>query len=147
MICRNPILRAGSAHSFLQISDTEIGKNGVGEWINYLKDIAENDKPAFLIHTGDICYEPGLKKHIEDMNTENMGVPVRYIIGNHDCVDGKYGEELSKAFTDRYGIPLRLANVHYVVTPFRTGADRKSAYNKMTAGAGLKMIWQIQIRI
>ena len=35
-----------------------------------------------------------MKKHIEGMNTETMGVPVRYIIGNHDYVDGKYGEEL-----------------------------------------------------
>lgn len=53
-----------------------------------------------MIHTGDICYEAGLKKHIEGMNTETMGVPVRYIIGNHDYVDGKYGEEL---FESIYG--------------------------------------------
>ena len=77
---------AGAEHSFLQISDTEIGENGVGEWINYLNDIVNTEKPAFLIHTGDICYEAGLKKHIEGMNTETMGVPVRYIIGNHDYV-------------------------------------------------------------
>ncbi len=123
-------IAAGSAHSFLQISDTEIGKNGVGEWINYLKDIAQNDKPAFLIHTGDICYEPGLKKHIEDMNTENMGVPVRYIIGNHDYVDGKYGEELFESLYGPVWYSFEIGNVHYVVTPFQTGADRKSAYNK-----------------
>ena len=123
-------IAAGSAHSFLQISDTEIGENGVGEWINYLKDIAENDKPAFLIHTGDICYEPGLKKHIEDMNTENMGVPVRYIIGNHDYVDGKYGEELFESLYGPVWYSFEIGNVHYVVTPFQTGADRKSAYNK-----------------
>ena len=49
-------IAAGEAHSFLQISDTEIGEDGVGEWVNYLKDIAENEIPAFLIHTGDICY-------------------------------------------------------------------------------------------
>lgn len=56
--------------------------------------------PAFLIHTGDICYEDGLKQHIKDMNTENMGVPVRYVIGNHDYVAGKYGEAL---FESIYG--------------------------------------------
>ncbi len=123
-------IAAGSAQSYLKISDTEIGKNGVGEWINYLKDIAENDKPAFLIHTGDICYEPGLKKHIEDMNTENMGVPVRYIIGNHDYVDGKYGEELFESLYGPVWYSFEIGNVHYVVTPFQTGADRKSAYNK-----------------
>ena len=120
----------GSAHSFLQISDTEIGENGVGEWINYLKDISKNEKPAFLIHTGDICYEPGLKKHIEDMNTENMGVPVRYIIGNHDYVDGKYGEELFESLYGPVWYSFEVGNVHYVVTPFQTGADRKSGYSK-----------------
>ncbi|MDE6471107.1 MAG: PQQ-binding-like beta-propeller repeat protein [Eubacterium sp.] len=123
-------IAAGEAHSFLQISDTEIGENGVGEWINYLKDIAENEKPAFLIHTGDICYEPGLKKHIEDMNTENMGIPVRYIIGNHDYVDGKYGEELFESLYGPVWYSFEVGNVHYVVTPFQTGGDRKSGYNK-----------------
>ncbi|MDE5671641.1 MAG: PQQ-binding-like beta-propeller repeat protein [Eubacterium sp.] len=123
-------IAAGAAHSFLQISDTEIGENGVGEWINYLKDIAEKDKPAFLIHTGDICYEAGLKKHIEDMNTENMGLPVRYIIGNHDYVDGSYGEELFESLYGPVWYSFEVGNVHYVVTPFQTGADRKSAYNK-----------------
>lgn len=123
-------IAAGEAHSFLQISDTEIGENGVGEWIDYLKNIAENEKPAFLIHTGDICYEPGLKKHIEDMNSENMGVPVRYIIGNHDYVDGKYGEELFESLYGPVWYSFEVGNVHYVVTPFQTGADRKSGYNK-----------------
>ena len=123
-------IAAGSAHSFLQISDTEIGENGVGEWINYLKAIAETDKPAFLIHTGDICYEAGLKKHIGDMNTENMGLPVRYIIGNHDYVDGEYGETLFESLYGPVWYSFEVGNVHYVVTPFQTGADRKSAYNK-----------------
>lgn len=123
-------IAAGEAHSFLQISDTEIGENGVGEWIDYLKNIAENEKPAFLIHTGDICYEPGLKKHIEDMNSENMGIPVRYTIGNHDYVDGKYGEELFESLYGPVWYSFEVGNVHYVVTPFQTGADRKSGYNK-----------------
>lgn len=123
-------IASGTAHSFLQISDTEIGENGVGEWINYLKDIAEKDNPAFLIHTGDICYEAGLKKHIEDMNTENMSVPVRYIIGNHDYVDGKYGEELFESLYGPVWYSFEVGNVHYIVTPFQTGADRKSGYSK-----------------
>ncbi len=123
-------ISAGASHSFLQISDTEIGEKGVGDWINYLKDISAKEKPAFLIHTGDICYEAGLKKHIEGMNTENMGVPVRYIIGNHDYVDGKYGEELFESLYGPVWYSFEVGNVHYVVTPFQTGADRKSCYNK-----------------
>lgn len=123
-------IKAGEAHNFLQISDTEIGENGVGEWVNYIKDTADKNKSAFIIHTGDICYEPGLKQHIKGMNTENMGVPVRYIIGNHDYVDGKYGEELFESIYGPVWYSFEVGNVHYIVTPFQSGADKKSGYNK-----------------
>lgn len=86
--------------------------------------------PAFLIHTGDICYEDGLKQHIKDMNTENMGVPVRYVIGNHDYVAGKYGEALFESIYGPVWYSFDVGNVHYVVTPFQTGADYASGYNK-----------------
>lgn len=123
-------IEAGSAHTFMQISDTEIGENGVGEWKDYLKDLADEEKPAFLIHTGDICYEPGLKRHLSDMNTENMGLPVRYIIGNHDYVSGDYGEQLFESIYGPVWYSFEVGNVHYVVTPFQTGGDYKSGYNK-----------------
>lgn len=121
---------AAEDHSFIQISDTEIGENGVGDWINYLKQAVEDEKPAFLIHTGDICYEAGLKRHKSDMNTENMGVPVYYTIGNHDYVDGKYGEELYESIYGPVWYSFNVGNVHYVVTPFQTGADYRSGYSK-----------------
>lgn len=123
-------IAAGQAHKFLQISDTEIGEDGVGDWINYLNQIAADEKPAFLIHTGDICYVPGLKRHLSDMNTENMGVPVRYIIGNHDYVEGKYGEELFESIYGPVWYSFEVGNVHYIVTPFQVGGDYKSGYNK-----------------
>lgn len=121
-------IAAGSAHSFLQISDTEIGEDGVGEWLDYVKELADEKKPAFLIHTGDICYEPGLKRHLSDMNTDNMGLPVRYIIGNHDYVDGKYGEQLFESIYGPVWYSFEVGNVHYVVTPFQTGGDYSSGY-------------------
>lgn len=121
-------IAAGSAHSFLQISDTEIGEDGVGEWLDYVKELADEQKPAFLIHTGDICYEPGLKRHLSDMNTDNMGLPVRYIIGNHDYVDGKYGEQLFESIYGPVWYSFEVGNVHYVVTPFQTGGDYSSGY-------------------
>ena len=121
---------AAEDHSFIQISDTEIGENGAGDWLDYLKEAVREEKPAFLIHTGDICYEAGLKRHKTDMNTENMGVPVYYVIGNHDYVDGKYGEELYESIYGPVWYSFNVGNVHYVVTPFQTGADRRSGYNK-----------------
>ncbi len=117
-------------HSFLQISDTEIGENGTGEWLDTVKEIVKENKPAFLIHTGDICYEAGLKKHIEEMNTDTMGCTVKYVIGNHDYVDGKYGEELYESLYGPVWYSFDVGNVHYVVTSFQTGSDYKSFYNK-----------------
>lgn len=120
---------AQSAHSFIQISDTEIGESGAGEWLEDLKKLIADEKPAFLIHTGDICYEAGLKKHIEQMNTETMGCTVRYVIGNHDYVDGKHGEELFESLYGPVWYSFEVGKTHYVVTPFQNGADRKSAYS------------------
>lgn len=120
---------AGAAHTFLQISDTEIGEGGVGEWIDHVKGLADELEPAFLVHTGDLCYEAGIKRHIEDMNTENMGLPVRYLLGNHDYVDGKYGEELFESLYGPTWYSFEVGNVHYVVTPFGPGGDVKSGYS------------------
>lgn len=109
-------------HTFMQITDTEINEKGVGDWFNHLKAQVEQTKPAFMIHTGDICYEAGLKKHIQDMNSENMGIPVRYTIGNHDFVNyGKYSEQL---FEDNYGpvnYSFDVGNVHYIVSSLAYG--------------------------
>ncbi|MGN0542826.1 MAG: PQQ-binding-like beta-propeller repeat protein [Acutalibacteraceae bacterium] len=122
-------ITASAAHSFIQISDTEIGEGGAGEWLDDLKKLVADEKPAFLVHTGDICYEAGLKKHIEIMNTETMGCSVRYVIGNHDYVDGEYGEELFESLYGPVWYSFEVGKTHYVVTPFQNGADRRSAYS------------------
>ncbi|MGN0458537.1 MAG: PQQ-binding-like beta-propeller repeat protein [Eubacterium sp.] len=123
-------LTAQEEHCFLQISDTEIGENGAGEWLNNLKSIVKENNPAFLIHTGDICYEAGLKRHIEDMNTDTMGCTVRYVIGNHDYVDGKYGEELYESLYGPVWYSFDVGKVHYVVTSFQRGSDYQSCYGE-----------------
>lgn len=117
-------------HNFLQISDTEIGESGTGEWLEELKKIVKDNKPAFLIHTGDICYEAGLKKHIEEMNTKTMGCTVKYVIGNHDYVKGKYGEELYESLYGPVWYSFEVGNIHYVITSFQSGSDYKSLYSK-----------------
>lgn len=118
-------------HSFLQVTDTEIGEGGADSgWINELKNTAKEQNSAFIVHTGDICYEAGLKQHIKDMNSENMGVPVRYVIGNHDYINyGGYGEAL---FEELYGpvwYSFEVGNIHYVVTPIGKG-DYRNRYSK-----------------
>lgn len=123
-------ITAQKNHCFIQISDTEIGESGTGEWLDGIKDMVKENNPAFLIHTGDICYEAGLKKHIEEMNTQTMGCTVRYVIGNHDYVDGKYGEELYESLYGPVWYSFDVGNVHYVVTSFQTGSDYPSGYSK-----------------
>ena len=109
-------------HTFMQITDTEINEKGVGDWFNHLKKQVDETNPAFLIHTGDICYEAGLKQHIIDMNSENMGIPVRYTIGNHDFV--KYGRYSEQLFEDNYGpvnYSFDVGNIHYIVSSLAYG--------------------------
>ena len=119
-------------HSFLQITDTEINAESVADsrWLNEVKTVADESDSAFIMHTGDICYEDGLNQHIKDMNTETMGVPVRYTIGNHDYVNyGSYGEQL---FEELYGpvwYSFDVGDIHYVVTPIGHG-DARNRYSK-----------------
>lgn len=109
-------------HSFIHVTDSEIGEEGAGDWVDQVKALADETKPAFIIHTGDICYEDGLKAHIKDMNTENMGVPVRYVIGNHDYVDwGKYGEALFESIYGPVMYSFEVGNIHYICTPITHG--------------------------
>lgn len=107
-------------HSFLQITDTEV-TGGLGRWVTDLQQYAKNEKPAFLIHTGDICYEPGLKMHGQVVNTETMDCPVYYCIGNHDLVKGNYGEELYESLYGPTWYSFNVGNTHYVVTPIDHG--------------------------
>lgn len=117
-------------HKFVQISDTEIGgKLGHESWVNNLRAYSRNENVAFIIHTGDICYEAGLKSHLDMMNTANMNVPVFYSIGNHDLVDGRYGEELFESIYGPVYYSFDAGNVHYIVLPMPYG-DFAPSYTK-----------------
>lgn len=117
-------------HSFLQVTDTEINSEGAGAWVDEVRDTAKEENAAFIIHTGDICYEDGLKQHIKDMNTQNMGVPVRYVIGNHDYVKwGKYSEDLFESTYGPVNYSFDVGNIHYVVTAITKG-DYPARYQR-----------------
>lgn len=122
-------LTASEDHCFLQISDTEINEKGTGEWLDCIKDIIKEKQPAFLIHTGDICYEGGLKQHIKDMNAETMGCTVKYVIGNHDYIKGTYGEKLFESIYGPVWYSFDVGKTHYIITPFQKGADYMSCYS------------------
>ena len=126
----NAHIGRGGAHHFVQISDTEISTaTGQEEWVAAVRSYALNEKAAFIIHTGDICYEKGLKAHKPMFNTENMDVPVYYCIGNHDLVKGKYGEEVFESIYGPVYYSFDAGNVHYIVTPM-WGGDYRPGYTK-----------------
>lgn len=109
-----------AAHSFVQITDTEV-TGGLGRWVTDLHQYIHNEKPAFLIHTGDICYESGLNMHAQVVNAQTMDCPVYYCIGNHDLVKGNYGEELYESLYGPTWYSFDAGNIHYVVTPIDHG--------------------------
>jgi len=112
---------------FIQITDTETFKENA--WIGNIKDYAQKNKLDFIVHTGDICYEKGLKFHAEKINDQTMGLPVHYCIGNHDLVNGKYGEELFESLFGPVYYSFDVGDTHFVVTPMISG-DRKPSYTK-----------------
>lgn len=113
---------ADAGHRFVQITDTEIFNRGVDDrWCGYLRSYVAAERPAFLIHTGDICYESGLRQHIRSVNEVSMGCPVYYALGNHDLVAGDYGEQLFERIYGPSWYSFDAGNVHYVVTPMAYG--------------------------
>lgn len=118
------------AHRFIQVTDSEIfNTEGNEAWVDDIRKFADNEDVAFVVHTGDICYEKGLKEHIDLMNTRNMGLPIYYCIGNHDLVRGKYGEELFESLYGPVYFSFDCGNTHYVVTPMG-GGDHLPSYTR-----------------
>ncbi|MFD2553085.1 outer membrane protein assembly factor BamB family protein [Sphingobacterium tabacisoli] len=111
----------------LQITDSETSNRG--PWVDNLKNYAVNQSVSFLLHTGDICYEPGLQMHADKINSTEMGLPTYYTVGNHDLVKGQYGERM---FEDLFGptyYSFESGPVHMVVTPMLHG-DHAPRYTK-----------------
>lgn len=123
-------IQPDGSHKFIHISDTEIfNTENQDDWANNIRDYAANEAIAFVIHTGDICYENGLKNHIHLMNTSNMDCPMFYCLGNHDLVKGKYGEEVFESIYGPVYYSFDFGNVHYIVTPM-AGGDYQPGYTK-----------------
>lgn len=116
------------SHKFIQLTDTEIFNTVNHEdWIKGIRDYADNEDAAFIIHTGDICYINGLKSHKGMMNSKNMHRPMFYMIGNHDLVAGEHGEDLFESIYGPVYFSFDVAGTHYIVTPM-AGGDHAPGY-------------------
>lgn len=123
-------IRKDGSHQFVHISDTEIlDLENQREWVSDIYGYVNNEQAAFIIHTGDICYEKGMTSHIKLMNSAIMGVPVFYCIGNHDLVKGSYGEEMFERIYGPVYYSFDVGSTHYIVTPMLSG-DFKPKYTK-----------------
>jgi 3',5'-cyclic AMP phosphodiesterase CpdA len=95
------------ALTFLQISDSHIGfdKPANPNALNTLNEAIDKvaampQRPAFMIHTGDITH---LSRAAEfdnaDQAIKRAKLDVHYVPGEHDVID----EDRGKAYLDRYG--------------------------------------------
>lgn len=128
-------LPARESIRFIQITDTETFEDK--GWIQPIREYGENENVSFLIHTGDICYEKGLNFHKNNLNRETMGLPVYCCIGNHDLVDGDYGEQLYESLFGPVYYSFNVGNYHFVVTPM-LGGDYQPSYTKKDVYLWLK---------
>ena len=127
---------AGSNVNFVHIGDSETTTGG--EWVDNIKQYAKAHNTAFLIHTGDICYKEGMEFHSQNVNSESMGLPVYYTIGNHDLIEGgEYGEEFFENLFGPTYYSFNAGGVHFIVTPMLNG-DATPSYSKEQVSNWLK---------
>ncbi|HBG24648.1 MAG TPA: hypothetical protein DDX10_06255, partial [Rikenellaceae bacterium] len=111
---------------FLHLGDTEARIHK--DWVDVLKEYVVYNRPAFVLFNGDICYENGLRFHARELTSGNLGVRAVYTLGNHDLVDGAYGEELYEELFGPVWYSFNSGGVHFVNIPVLQG-DRKPSYS------------------
>ncbi|MBD8489501.1 PQQ-binding-like beta-propeller repeat protein [Echinicola sp. CAU 1574] len=126
--------------SFVQISDTETFE--YGDWVDNLKKYIKVHQPDFVVHTGDICYESGMKWHSENLTEKELGIPIYYCLGNHDLIKGERGESY---FESKFGpawYAFEAGEVVYVITPMM-GGDYPPGFDHEDIGGWLKNLFEV----
>ena len=129
----------GKGCTFVQVTDSEISRANAGgmKWIMNVKKVADDEKAAFIVHTGDIAGHGGMVGHMQMMNDLTMERPVRYCVGNHDLVEGSCGEEVFEALFGPCWHSFEVGGVHFCVTPMDYG-DVPPKYSMDDAGDWLR---------
>ena len=115
--------------SFMHISDTEIEGRGSNDWIDFVRETVKNEKPLFYMNTGDLCREDGMARTYLLMNSETVGCPVRFAIGNHDMIKPGHGENVFEEYYGPTWYSFDCGKIHFVVLSLGIG-DVASAYTK-----------------
>lgn len=115
-------------HRFLHLSDTEIMNTTCDCFLPFVIEQAKTHNASFIMHGGDICGEDAMIRHRDEMSFKTVGIPVRYSIGNHDFLEGSYGE---KRYEELYGpiwYSFDIGKIHYVVLSIPKGSGFASGY-------------------
>ena len=126
--------------TFVQISDTETYE--YRDWVDQLKQYIKVHNPDFVIHTGDICYKSGMEWHSKNITSQKIGVPFYYCLGNHDLVEGDYGEQFYEKCFGPAWYAFQEGNTLYVITPMM-GGDRKPGFTRKEIGGWLKNLLKV----
>ena len=123
---------AGRGCRFAQVADSEIRDDGSENrrWIADVKKVAADTRCAFVVHTGDICYLKGMQAHAKLMNSETMGLPVMYCVGNHDLVKGDYGEQTFEGLFGPCWYSFDAGGIHFIVLPMVESGDFRPGYTE-----------------
>ena len=124
----DPADTAAENFSFLHISDTEI-EDKECVFLPVLQKAVCEHRPAFLMHTGDLCREDGVARHCRLVNSQTLGCPVRYTIGNHDFLPGPYGEYRYERLYGPIWYSFDCGRIHFVASPISRG-DFSSGYEE-----------------
>lgn len=125
--------------NFVHISDTETYEHR--DWVDNLKQYSKVHKPDFIIHTGDICYESGMKWHSENITEKQFRLPVYYCLGNHDLIKGDYGEQFFEQCFGPAWYAFEEGNSLFVITPM-LGGDYKPGFTRDEIGGWLKNVME-----
>ena len=106
---------AGKGCSFVHLADSEIAGSHDTQWMDDVKRVADEDDAAFIVHTGDICRYRGMRAHLLSMNSQTMGRPVVYCLGNHDMVAGPAGETCFEQLFGPAWRSFEAGGVHFIV--------------------------------
>jgi len=106
---------------FMHFSDTEIENKGADSFLPWIQARVKENNPKFLFHNGDLAKSDGVERHWKEMNFDTVGCPVRYSIGNHDYLEGAYGEQRYEQLYGPVWYSFDLGKFRYVVLAISKG--------------------------
>jgi len=114
---------------FIQVTDMHAER--LDDWAGNLKQYVRNNGLDFIVLTGDFAREYGMDLYAQEVNASTMGTRVVYTIGNHDLVEGDYGEQYFESKLGPVYYSFDIGNTHFIVTPWIVRNPKQASYNQL----------------